>query len=87
MGNGLFVKDVLAAHPSIQYTGCDYSDTMVEEAIRMNAIYIEKGKLLLRCALQITFRMLITAFQKYLPLTQFTSGLKQKKNWPKYEGF
>jgi ubiquinone/menaquinone biosynthesis C-methylase UbiE len=43
MGNGLFVKDVLAAYPSVQYTGCDYSDTMVEEAIRMNVNYIEKG--------------------------------------------
>ncbi|WP_173003033.1 class I SAM-dependent methyltransferase [Chitinophaga sp. SYP-B3965] len=42
MGNGFFVKDVLAAAPSVKYTGCDFSETMVAEARSMNMRFIQK---------------------------------------------
>lgn len=42
MGNGFFVKDILSAAPSVHYTGCDLSDTMVEEACLLNAPFIKK---------------------------------------------
>ena len=36
MGNGFFVKEIFAAEESVMYTGCDFSETMVEEALRLN---------------------------------------------------
>lgn len=36
MGNGHFVKELFQREPSIQYTGIDMSDVMVEEAIHEN---------------------------------------------------
>lgn len=36
MGNGHFVKELFQRQPSIQYTGIDMSDVMVEEAIHEN---------------------------------------------------
>ena len=44
MGNGFFVKDVLETDPSIQYTGCDFSEVMVEEAKKINADWIDKKR-------------------------------------------
>ncbi|RYE46744.1 MAG: class I SAM-dependent methyltransferase, partial [Sphingobacteriales bacterium] len=43
MGNGFFVKDILARHPSIKYTGCDLSEEMVDEAIKFNTDHIRSG--------------------------------------------
>jgi ubiquinone/menaquinone biosynthesis C-methylase UbiE len=40
MGNGKFVKDILAIDPSINYVGCDYSNLMVQEASVLNASWI-----------------------------------------------
>jgi ubiquinone/menaquinone biosynthesis C-methylase UbiE len=40
MGNGKFVKDILAIDPSINYVGCDYSNLMVQEASALNASWI-----------------------------------------------
>jgi ubiquinone/menaquinone biosynthesis C-methylase UbiE len=44
MGNGFFIKDVLAKESSITYYGCDYSELMIEEASVINRTYIETGQ-------------------------------------------
>lgn len=44
MGNGFFVKDILANDDSILYYGCDYSALMVGEATALNRTYIERGQ-------------------------------------------
>ncbi len=44
MGNGYFVKNILNMHPSIQYHGIDFSELMVDEAIRINDKYIASGR-------------------------------------------
>lgn len=44
MGNGFFVKNILSVDPSITYTGCDFSDIMVAEAIRLNQTYVKDGQ-------------------------------------------
>lgn len=50
MGNGFFVKDIVSVHPSVQYTGCDYSQTMIAAAEDMNRERIEKGQATFRHA-------------------------------------
>lgn len=44
MGNGFFVKDILSAAPSVKYTGCDFSETMVAEARSLNTRFIQKRR-------------------------------------------
>ena len=44
MGNGFFVKNILSADPTIKYTGCDFSETMVNEALRHNSEFINSGR-------------------------------------------
>lgn len=44
MGNGFFVKNILSAHNSIKYTGCDYSEIMIDEARKQNTNFIASGK-------------------------------------------
>jgi ubiquinone/menaquinone biosynthesis C-methylase UbiE len=44
MGNGFFVKNIVSAHPTIVYTGCDFSETMITEAEKINAEYIKSGR-------------------------------------------
>lgn len=44
MGNGLFVKNILNLHPSIKYTGCDFSKVMVEESIKNNIDFVNNGR-------------------------------------------
>ena len=44
MGNGFFVKNIVAADLSIKYTGCDFSETMVHEARKLNQQFIENGQ-------------------------------------------
>jgi ubiquinone/menaquinone biosynthesis C-methylase UbiE len=43
MANGFFVKDVFALADGIMYTGCDYSELMVDEANKLNKSFVEKG--------------------------------------------
>lgn len=50
MGNGFFVKDILSTNPSIQYTGCDFSEAMVAEATALNAPYINSSQALFHLA-------------------------------------
>jgi ubiquinone/menaquinone biosynthesis C-methylase UbiE len=44
MGNGFFVKAILAAADSVKYTGCDFSEAMVEEARKRNAQFVQSGQ-------------------------------------------
>ncbi|MGG9963473.1 class I SAM-dependent methyltransferase [Ferruginibacter sp. SUN106] len=44
MGNGFFVQHILQIDDSIQYTGADFSDVMVKEAERINAVWVDKGR-------------------------------------------
>lgn len=44
MGNGFFVKDILSIDDSIKYTGCDFSEIMVAEAISRNQTFIRSGQ-------------------------------------------
>ncbi len=44
MGNGFFVNDILKGKSLVTYTGCDFSDVMIEEAERINKEWIIKGQ-------------------------------------------
>jgi ubiquinone/menaquinone biosynthesis C-methylase UbiE len=44
MGNGIFVDSILKSDKTIHYSGCDYSGIMVEEAGRINNVYVENGQ-------------------------------------------
>jgi ubiquinone/menaquinone biosynthesis C-methylase UbiE len=44
MGNGFYVKEILARSERINYTGCDYSQLMVHESEKLNANWISNGK-------------------------------------------
>tara|TARA_R110002049_G_scaffold308754_1_gene513919 strand:+ start:62218 stop:62904 length:687 start_codon:yes stop_codon:yes gene_type:complete len=44
MGNGFFIKDLLAMADNLDYTGVDFSKTMVEEASALNKKLIGTGK-------------------------------------------
>ena len=44
MGNGFYVKDILERSDHINYTGCDYSELMVQESEKLNANWIAKGR-------------------------------------------
>ncbi len=43
MGNGFFVKDILALAKDVQYIGCDYSEDMVELSKTVNTSFVDKG--------------------------------------------
>lgn len=44
MGNGYFVENVLELAESLTYYGCDYSETMIEEAVARNRQFVDEGK-------------------------------------------
>lgn len=44
MGNGYFVKNILSADNSIKYTGCDFSEIMVDEARKRNEKFVANGQ-------------------------------------------
>ncbi len=44
MGNGFFVGDILSKHDSFRYTGCDFSELMVQESKKINAQWISSGQ-------------------------------------------
>jgi len=44
MGNGFFVKEILDIHPSVTYVGCDYSELMVEQSIKLNHEFVREGR-------------------------------------------
>ena len=44
MGNGFFVEDIFTIQPTIRYTGIDYSEVMVTEAIKLNQQFIDASQ-------------------------------------------
>lgn len=44
MGNGYFVKDILSIDPTIRYTGCDFSEAMVQESKNANEAAVASGR-------------------------------------------
>jgi ubiquinone/menaquinone biosynthesis C-methylase UbiE len=44
MGNGVFVRNILEKNSSVRYTGCDFSETMIREAIINNRDFIKSGQ-------------------------------------------
>lgn len=44
MGNGFFVREILAKDQTIHYIGCDYSKEMVAEAFNYNCDLVLKGQ-------------------------------------------
>ncbi|MBS1513342.1 MAG: class I SAM-dependent methyltransferase [Bacteroidetes bacterium] len=43
MGNGFFIGELFKDNTSLRYTGCDFSELMVQEAQRLNAEFVQKG--------------------------------------------
>jgi ubiquinone/menaquinone biosynthesis C-methylase UbiE len=44
MGNGFFVSEIVSAHPSLKYTGIDFSELMIEEAGKINEKWVKNGQ-------------------------------------------
>lgn len=44
MGNGFFVKDILLVDSSVNYTGGDHSELMVNEATSLNKDFVDKQR-------------------------------------------
>lgn len=44
MGNGFFVKDILAFDTSVRYTGCDFSQDMVDDSFHRNQPFVQEGR-------------------------------------------
>jgi len=57
MGNGAFVKNILAFDGSIKYTGCDFSEEMIDEAQKRNEVFIKnnRAQFCLSCADKLPF--------------------------------
>ena len=41
MGNGYFVSEILEKNPKVNYTGCDISEEMVAEALKINERFVK----------------------------------------------
>lgn len=44
MGNGLFIKNIVQADNTITYTGLDFSEIMIDEAEKLNEIFVKSGQ-------------------------------------------
>lgn len=44
MGNGYFVRELLERAPDLRYIGCDFSETMIAEATRLNRELVDEGR-------------------------------------------
>lgn len=44
MGNGFFVKNILSLHPSIRYTGYDYSQDMISLSEKRNRKWVDDNR-------------------------------------------
>lgn len=44
MGNGFYVGEILEKSDNISYTGCDYSELMVQESEKFNAGWVARGR-------------------------------------------
>ena len=56
MGNGFFVKDILAAGKNVKYSGCDFSETMVKEALVLNGSFASNAQFILSNADELPFK-------------------------------
>lgn len=55
MGNGFFVKDIISAAGNVKYSGCDFSETMVNEANALNQSFTASAKFILSHADHLPF--------------------------------
>lgn len=71
MANGYFVRHLLEGNNDIEYTGIDYSETMVNEAIKRNKKYIhsQKAKFIKADTQEIPFRNAL--FDKVFTINTF----------------
>lgn len=44
MGNGAFAAEILGQNQKVTYTGCDFSEIMVEESMLRNQEFVESGQ-------------------------------------------
>jgi len=44
MGNGAFVSGIIEREKSVKYTGCDFSETMIEAALEINKTSVATGQ-------------------------------------------
>jgi ubiquinone/menaquinone biosynthesis C-methylase UbiE len=44
MGNGFFIWEIVSKNETVRYCGCDFSQTMVEEALLFNEEYVNNGQ-------------------------------------------
>lgn len=91
MGNGHFVPEIVSIHPSITYSGCDFSELMVTESRKNNQEWIAKNQVeflhtngVLLPFEEQTFSKIFTVNTIYfweeqpLVLAEFTRVLKQE---------
>lgn len=50
MGNGFFIKEIVFSADSVEYFGCDFSETMIAEASKINKQHIADGRVHLHLA-------------------------------------
>ncbi len=50
MGNGFFIKEIVFSADSVEYFGCDFSETMISEASKINKQLIANGSVHLHLA-------------------------------------
>ena len=55
MGNGFFVRDIICAAKNVRYTGSDFSETMINEAIELNSAYAANAEFILSDASRLPF--------------------------------
>ena len=55
MGNGFFVKDIIASAKNVHYTGCDFSETMIKEATELNSSLSSNARFILSDARHLPF--------------------------------
>jgi ubiquinone/menaquinone biosynthesis C-methylase UbiE len=55
MGNGFFVKDIVASAKDVRYTGCDFSATMIKEATELNSSLSSQTRFILSDANRLPF--------------------------------
>src|SRR6476619_6857067 len=55
MGNGFFVKDIIASAKDVKYTGCDFSETMIKESKDLYNALSENARFILSDASLLPF--------------------------------
>ena len=55
MGNGFFVNEIVGAAKNVNYTGCDFSQTMINEAKELNSSLVANAEFVLSDAHHLPF--------------------------------